>query len=135
MAMAPTELLKAAQDGQLRLHAIVTRRIKFERNRILADRPVQDFIRKETLELSKIHDAFDDGLLKLQNLLNEPPILIHESNFFNLLDKLDRCGQLPLPTNTIADLISRVRNPPDLEKARQLQRLWFKSREESNVQI
>ena len=135
MATAPIELLKAAQAGQRMLHAIVTRRITFERSRNLSGRPIQDFIRKETRELAKVHDAFDDGLLNLQILLNERPILIHESNFCNLLDKLDRFGLLPPPTNTTADLTSRVRNPPDLEKARQLQRLWFKSREESNVQI
>lgn len=135
MATAPIELLKAAQDGQRILHTIVTRRIIFERSRNLSGRPIQDFIRKETLELSKVHDAFDDGLLNLQTLLNERSILIHESNFDKLLDELDRCGLLPPPTNTTADLISRVRNTPDLDKARQLQRLWFKSREESNVQV
>ena len=135
MAMAPIELLIAAQDGQRKLYAIVNRRLKFEKKQISRGLPIYDFIRRETQDLARVHDAFDDGLFSYQKLLTERPFLIEEDVFYNTLNLMGRNGMLPPATGPSAELTSRVQEPPNLEKARQLQKLWFKSREESNVQI
>ena len=135
MATAQTELLIAAQDGQRMLHAIVSRRLKFEKKQISRGLPIQDFIRRETQDLARVHDAFDDGLFSYQKLLTERPFLIEEDIFYNTLNLMGRHGMLPPGTGPMAEFISRVQGPPDLEKARQLQKQCFKSREEDNGQV
>lgn len=135
MATAQTEMLKAAQNGQRMLHAIVTRRLKFEKKQFSRGLPIHDFIRRETQILGSIHDAFDDGLFSYQKMVTERPSLIEEDIFYNTVNLMGRHGMLPPVTARIEELTARVRNPPDLEKIRQMQRQWFKSREESNVQI
>ena len=135
MAMAPIELLIAAQDGQQKLHAIVNQRLKFEKKQISRGLPIHDFIRRETQDLARVHNAFEDGLFSYQKLLTERPFLIEEDIFYNTLNLMGRHGMLPPGIGPMAEFISRVHGPPDLEKARQLQKRCFKSREEDNGQV
>ena len=135
MAVAPIELLKAAYGGQLTLHAIITRRLKSEKKRILSGLPIHDFVRRETQDLAKVHDAFDDGLSSYQKLVTERPFLIESDIFYNTVNLMGRHGMLPEATGSTAEFINRVQELPALERVRQLQKRWFKSREEDNGQV